>query len=122
MKEAWSKTSSFIHREGITRGRQGGGCDIGEGAVTGLMSTIEQKMGELTALRGRLEILEDFQGNKKDCGNNWSAWLQIELPEYDGTEFWEIFVAQINIMFDMYGCFDGKMRGYKICGGVARKS
>ena len=68
-------------------------------------------MGEL---RGRLEILENFQGNKKNSGNNWSAWLQIELPEYEGTEFWETFVAQINIMFEMYECFNDKMRGYKI--------
>ena len=113
-----------LHTQGGDYEREtgGGGYDIGEGAVTGLMSTIKQKMGELTALRGRLEILEDFQGNKKDCGNNWSAWLQIELPEYEGTEFWEIFVAQINIMFDMYGCFDGKMRGYKIVEALRGKA
>ena len=72
-----------LHTQGGDYEREtGGGYDIGEGAVTGLMSTIEQKMGEL---RGRLEILEGFQGNKKDCGNIWSAWLQIELPEYEGT-------------------------------------
>ena len=109
-----------LHTQGGDYEREtGGGYDIGEGVVTGLMSTIKQKMGEL---RGRLEILEDFQGNKKDCGNNWSAWLQIELPEYEGTEFWEIFVAQINIMFDMYGCFDGKMRGYKIVEALRGKA